>query len=239
MAATSTANTLFGAPGASDPVMFHPGLVCIKRKFDFSVTPLDVSEVGANQAAFGIPKSFVAIGAFFESGKDKNGKYPAAEAVTLKVADTVNGNDVTIGQGVQLTAWDRYLDQRFQPEIVIGDGCAIGDGAHITAIDRIELGKHVLTGKYVLITDNAHGEADPALLEIAPNKRPLASKGPVIIEDNVWIGEKASILSGVRIGRGAIVGANAVVTRDVPAGTMALGVPARIYPMKPQDHGKQ
>lgn len=97
MAATSTANTLFGAPGASDPVMFHPGLVCIKRKFDFSVTPLDVSEVGANQAAFGIPKSFVAIGAFFESGKDKNGKYPAAEAVTLKVADTVNGNDVTIG----------------------------------------------------------------------------------------------------------------------------------------------
>ena len=149
------------------------------------------------------------------------------------------GNDVTIGQGVQLTAWDRYLDQRFQPEIVIGDGCAIGDGAHITAIDRIELGKHVLTGKYVLITDNAHGETDLALLEIAPNQRPLASKGPVIIEDNVWIGEKASILSGVRIGRGAIVGANAVVTRDVPAGTMALGVPARIYPMKPQDHGKQ
>jgi acetyltransferase-like isoleucine patch superfamily enzyme len=149
------------------------------------------------------------------------------------------GEGVTIGSQVQLTAWDRFLDQRFQPEIVIGDGCAIGDGAHITAIDRIELGKNVLTGKYVLITDNAHGEADPALLDIAPNKRPLVSKGPVIIEDNVWIGEKASILSGVRIGRGAIVGANAVVTRDVPAGTMALGVPARIYPMKQQDNGKQ
>lgn len=149
------------------------------------------------------------------------------------------GEEVTVGSQVQLTAWDRFLDQRFQPEIVIGDGCAIGDGAHITAINRIELGKCVLTGKYVLITDNAHGEADPALLEIAPDKRPLVSKGPVIIEDNVWIGEKASILSGVRIGRGAIVGANAVVTRDVPAGTMALGVPARIYPMKHQNHGKQ
>lgn len=98
MATTSTAKTLFGAPGASDPVMFHPGLVCIKRKFDFSVTPLDVSEVGANQEVFGIPKSFVAIGAFFESGKDKNGKYPAAEAVTLKVADlTATANDITIG----------------------------------------------------------------------------------------------------------------------------------------------
>ena len=148
------------------------------------------------------------------------------------------GERVTIGNQIQLTAWDRYLDQRFQPEIVIGDGCSIGDGAHITAIDRIELGKNVLTGKYVLITDNAHGDADPDLLEIAPNKRPLVSKGPVIIEDNVWIGEKASILPGVRVGRGAIIGAGAVVTKDVPAGTMAVGVPARIVKIEKQD-GKE
>ena len=119
-----------------------------------------------------------------------------------------------------------------QPQIVIGDGCSIGDGAHITAIDRIELGRNVLTGKYVLITDNAHGDADPALLDIAPNRRPLVSKGPVVIEDNVWIGEKASILSGVRIGRGAIIGAGAVVTKDVPAGCMALGVPARVVSLE-------
>ena len=97
MSATTTATKLFGAPGASDPVMFHPGLVCIKRKFDFSVTPLDVSEDGADQAVFGIPKSFVAIGAFFESDKDANGNYPAAQGMTLKVADTVGGNDITIG----------------------------------------------------------------------------------------------------------------------------------------------
>lgn len=98
MAVTSTATKLFGAPGASDPVMFHPGLVCIKRTFDFSVTPLDVSEDGANQVAFGIPKSFVAIGAFFESDKDKNGNYPAAQAITLKVADLeATANDVTVG----------------------------------------------------------------------------------------------------------------------------------------------
>ena len=142
------------------------------------------------------------------------------------------GGDVTIGSRVQLTAWDRYLDQRFTPAIVLGDGCSIGDGSHITAIDRIELGKNVLTGKYVLITDNAHGEADPTLLDIAPNKRPLVSKGPVVIEDNVWIGEKASILPGVRIGRGAIIGAGAVVTKDVPAGHMALGVPARIVSLE-------
>lgn len=142
------------------------------------------------------------------------------------------GENVTVGSRVQLTAWDRYLDREYQPQIVIGDGCSIGDGAHITAIDRIELGRNVLTGKYVLITDNAHGDADPALLDIAPNRRPLVSKGPVVIEDNVWIGEKASILSGVRIGRGAIIGAGAVVTKDVPAGCMALGVPARVVSLE-------
>lgn len=142
------------------------------------------------------------------------------------------GAGVVIGRGTQLTAWDRFGDQRFNPAIRIGDGTSIGDGSHITAINRIELGKNVLTGKYVLITDNAHGDADSALLETAPNKRPLVSKGPVVIEDNVWIGEKASILPGVHIGRGAIIGAGAVVTKDVPAGCMALGVPARIVTME-------
>lgn len=138
------------------------------------------------------------------------------------------GKDVTISEHVQLTAWDRFENQQFTPKIVIGDDCSIGTGAHITAVNRIELGRNVLTGKYVLITDNSHGEADAGQLDVAPNKRPLVSKGPVVIEDNVWIGEKASILPGVHIGRGAIIGAGAVVTKDVPAGYMALGVPARI-----------
>lgn len=142
------------------------------------------------------------------------------------------GKDVTVGKHVQLTAWDRFLDQRFTPSIVIGDGCSIGDGAHITAVNRIELGKNVLTGKYVLITDNSHGGADQSMLSVAPNRRPVVSKGPVIIGDNVWIGEKASILPGVRIGDGAIIGAGAVVTKDVPAGHMAVGVPARIVKME-------
>ena len=145
------------------------------------------------------------------------------------------GAAVTIGRQTQLTAWDHYQEQRFTPEIVIGNGCSIGDGSHITAVDRIELGKNVLTGKYVLITDNSHGEADMSQLGIAPSLRPLVSKGPVVIEDNVWIGEKASILPGVHIGRGAIIGTGAVVTKDVPAGCMALGVPARIVKIASKD----
>ena len=148
------------------------------------------------------------------------------------------GRESVIGRHVQLTAWDHYGDQRFTPEIILGEGCSIGTGSHITAINRIVIGNHVLTGKYVLITDNAHGAANQDVLDISPIKRPLVSKGAVIIGDNVWIGEKASILPGVTIGKGAIIAAGAVVTKDVPAGNIARGVPAKSYKMNHSD-GKE
>jgi acetyltransferase-like isoleucine patch superfamily enzyme len=59
-----------------------------------------------------------------------------------------------------------------------------------------------------------------------PFRRPLVSKGPVLIGDCVWIGDKATILPGVTIGKGSVIGANAVVTKDVPDYCMAAGNPA-------------
>ena len=53
-------------------------------------------------------------------------------------------------------------------------------------------------------------------------------KCPVVIEDNVWIGEKASIMPGVHIGKGAIIAANSVVTHDVPAYAVVAGTPAKV-----------
>lgn len=138
------------------------------------------------------------------------------------------GNNCTIGQRVQLTAWDKFRDQKFTPEIILGNNCSIGENAHITAINSIKFGNNVLLGKKVLITDNAHGDSSPELIDIAPNFRPLSSKGPVIIDDNVWIGEKASIMPGVHIGKSVIVAANSVVTKDVPPYCVVAGVPAKI-----------
>ena len=69
-------------------------------------------------------------------------------------------------------------------------------------------------------------------MEMAPIKRPIYSKGEVIIEDDVWIGDKVSILSGITIGRGAIIGANAVETKDVPSYSIAVGNPIRIIRVK-------
>jgi len=92
----------------------------------------------------------------------------------------------------------------------------------------VEIGNNVLIASKVYIADHSHGDTSLAHLSLPPVCRPLFSKGKVIIEDDVWIGEGAAILPGVVIGRGAIIGTNAVVTKDVDPYTVVGGVPARI-----------
>lgn len=139
------------------------------------------------------------------------------------------GSNVWIGEGCYLTAWSSYRGQHFSPEIIISDRVTIGPHAHITAINRITIGKGVLTGKYITITDNSHGKSESIddLMEL-PIERPLYSKGPVVIEDNVWIGDKVVVLPNVRIGKGSVIGANSVVTKDIPPYCVVAGNPAKI-----------
>lgn len=138
-----------------------------------------------------------------------------------------------------LTAWDTYEThvgtQHFTPSIEIGSDCFFGAGVHITAINKIRIGDGCLVGKWVTITDNSHGDNTMDQLRVKPIRRPLHSKGPVIIGDNVWIGDKATILPGVTIGEGAVIAANSVVTKDVPAFSVVAGVPARIIKSNSQD----
>lgn len=138
------------------------------------------------------------------------------------------GNDTIIQRHAILGCWTRYHDQAFSPSITIGDHCNIGEYCHITAINQIVIGNGLLTGRFVLITDNSHGGLSQAEAAIPPASRKLASKGPVVIGDNVWIGDKVTILAGVHIGDNAIIAANAVVTEDVPANTLVAGVPASV-----------
>ena len=65
-------------------------------------------------------------------------------------------------------------------------------------------------------------------IDISPIKRELSSKGGIVIGNNVWIGDKCTILSGVSIGDGCIIAANSVVTQNVPSYTVVAGVPAKI-----------
>lgn len=114
------------------------------------------------------------------------------------------------------------------PILEIGDNVSIGEYSHITCANKITIGNGVLTGRFVLITDNAHGKCTYEDSDIAPQQRSIYSKGAVIIKENVWIGDKATILPGVTVGKGAVIAANAVVTQDVPDYTIVAGVPAKI-----------
>jgi carbonic anhydrase/acetyltransferase-like protein (isoleucine patch superfamily) len=136
------------------------------------------------------------------------------------------GNNSSVGPRCSLTVWDVGV-KKSNVSLSIGKSTSIGEGAHITASNRITIGNNVLFGKYVTVSDNNHGATTLAAIEVPPSQRALVGKGPVVIEDNVWIGDKATILSGVTIGYGAIVAANSVVLEDVPAATVVAGIPAR------------
>lgn len=138
------------------------------------------------------------------------------------------GSYCKFGHNCVLTAWDSYKTQKMTPQILIGDNCNIGDYAHITAINKIVIGNGVLTGRWITITDNSHGESLFPSMSLPPQERILNSKGAVIIEKNVWIGDKSTILPGVIIGEGSIIAANSVVTKNVPAYSVVAGNPAKI-----------
>lgn len=138
------------------------------------------------------------------------------------------GNNVIVGKNSVFELYDQYGDTAFDAHFYIGDNTKIGPYTHITCVNEIRIGKDVLFGRRVLVTDNSHGESMPEQMDMNPDLRPVSSKGPVVIEDCAWIGEGVSIMPGVTIGHGSIIGANAVVTKDIPPYCVAVGNPARI-----------
>lgn len=122
-----------------------------------------------------------------------------------------------------------YDSAGYEPVIEIGDRVNVGDYSTISCCNKITIGSGVRMGRMVMVTDNAHGHTDSLTeLQMNPLDRPLVSKGPVVIDECVWIGERACIMPGVHIGRGAIVAAGAVVTKDVPAYALVGGTPAKV-----------
>lgn len=144
------------------------------------------------------------------------------------------GKHISIGAGfscqkrLHLHAFEEVLGDTFTPEIKIGNHVSIQHDCHIGAINKITIGNNVLMASKVYISDHFHGEITKEALLLPPSLRKLYSKGPVIIEDNVWLGEGVVVLPGVTIGENSIIGANAVVTKSIPRNCVAAGNPARI-----------
>ena len=141
------------------------------------------------------------------------------------------GNNVRVGDNSIITAWDSYNSMKFNPQLIIGSNTSIGEFAHITCINKVLLHKNIMIGKFLTITDNSHGDPTKNIekeLSKNPKDRNLYSKGPVVICENVWIGDKVSIMPNVTIGRSSIVGANSVVTKNIPPFCIYAGNPAKL-----------
>ena len=140
------------------------------------------------------------------------------------------GRGFTTGVGLR-------MDAAIESEkkcLIIGKNVQLNDYVHIGAIQEVRIGNNVLIASKVFISDHDHGRYGSGNIhdspDIPPALRPLRAE-PVIIEDNVWIGELVSILPGVTIGYGSVVGAGSVVTKNVPPRCIVVGNPAKVIRM--------
>ena len=156
--------------------------------------------------------------------------------------DLKGGLCISIGEATYfndhlvLNAWENYKGQIMSPSITIGRGCSFQPYNNITCINRIEIGNGVLTGRWVTICDNNHGDTSLESVELPPRERVMISKGPIVICDNVWIGDKVTVLAGVTIGKNSIIGANSVVTKSIPPYCVAVGNPAKVIKILKEDN---
>ena len=104
----------------------------------------------------------------------------------------------------------------------IGERAFINYGTSIGATERVVIGAHARIGTYVIIMDNDFHRLEPERRDEVP------PSAPVTIGDNVWLGARVIVLSGVTIGAGSVVAAGSVVTKDVPPRSLAAGMPARV-----------
>ncbi|MGA7671555.1 MAG: acyltransferase [Nitrolancea sp.] len=142
----------------------------------------------------------------------------------------VVGNNVMLARGIILGCKDGNIE--------IGNDVGIGAYSTIHAIGRssVHIGNNVVIAAYTYLVGGSHYHFDRT--DIPISQQGLDLKGGIRIEDNVWIGARATVLDGVTIGHDAIIGASAVVTKDVPAYAIAVGVPARVVDMRDSLDGR-
>lgn len=137
-------------------------------------------------------------------------------------ADIQVGRDAEVRLGFPVHFMQDFTG-RFFGRVTIGNNVFFNRGCYVAVHESLVIGDDCLFGEQVSIHDENH--------TLGRGSEPIGSRGfttaPIVIGRNVWIGAKATILQGVRIGDNAVIGANAVVTKDIPANSIAVGIPAR------------
>ena len=109
--------------------------------------------------------------------------------------------------------------------IRIGSGSFLNINVMVAAVELVEIGDHCMLANGCFVSDADHRFDDPG---VPVTYQGFTTKGPTRIGDNVWCGANVVVTSGVTIGERCVIGANSVVTRDIPAFSIAVGAPARV-----------
>ena len=141
-----------------------------------------------------------------------------------EVLEALDEGRLRIGQGTLLQP-GCWLTLSPRATIQIGEGCFLNRNVMLAAIDRIEIGDHVMFANGCFVGDAAHRFDDP---DQPITWQGFTSKAPVRIGSNCWFGVNCAVTSGVTIGDRCVVGANSVVTDDLPGGVIAAGSPAKV-----------
>ncbi len=128
------------------------------------------------------------------------------------------GEDTLLEPGVWITAPGAA-------RVVIGRGCFLNLGVMIASSELVEIGDHCMLANGCFVSDSSHRFDD--LVRPVPWQG-FASKGPTRLGDNVWCGAHVVVTSGVTIGERCVIGANSVVTHDIPPFSIAAGAPAKV-----------
>jgi|SRR3989344_1527168 len=144
------------------------------------------------------------------------------------ILNTTNPQNISLGDDVSIgilcwIATNTSLHKK--PKLIIGNRVHIGAYAMIIAANEIYIGNNVLLSERVTILDHVHDYTD---VEKAVIDQPIAGKGKIIIENDCFIGINSVIMGGIKIGKHAVIGANSVVTHDVPSYAVVAGSPAKV-----------
>jgi lipopolysaccharide O-acetyltransferase len=163
--------------------------------------------------------SLLAAGAFADFGRGSVLEPPVRLEGQGRIAV---GRNVFVGPGSCLQALD---EGRSEVALEIGDGTNIAGTCVLSAVEHVRLGRGVLLARNVYVADHAHAFEDTSQAVLDQG---VTDVRPVEICDGAWLGQNVVVCPGVRIGRGAVVGANSVVRDDVPDFAVAVGAPARV-----------
>jgi acetyltransferase-like isoleucine patch superfamily enzyme len=153
-----------------------------------------------------------------------------------EVLEALDEGRLTVGEGT-LFEPGCWLTLPGSARIEIGSDCFLNRNTMLAALERIEIGDHVMFANSCFVSDADHRHDDP---DVPVTRQGFSSKGTVKIGSNCWFGVGCVVTSGVTVGERSVIGANSVVTHDIPPRVIAAGAPARVIreiDFRPSAHG--